>query len=164
MFAQVLRLADQLSPFESLLDQQQYLLRLKRFFNEEERPGFRRFDSFRNGAVAGDNDHLGLRREGLDRAQEREPAVMVVGQLKICQHKVVGLLLDRNSPCAQIGCRIDLKPFRPKQVPQTISDRGLIINHQDFDFSLQMSISQMGNITRTSVPSVDAASATTSPP
>jgi hypothetical protein len=89
---------------------------------------------------------------------------MIVGQLKVRQHQVVRLLLDRNSPCTQIGCRIDLKSFRPKQVPQAIGDRGLIINHQDFDFSLQMSISELGNITRTTVPSVDAASAITSPP
>src|SRR5262245_30513912 len=113
--AEALRFAEEPAPLQRLVGQQQNLVALERFFDKIISPGLRRFYGFGIAPVAGDNDHFGVGRALFDGAQQRQPALAVIGQLQVGQHQVDRLPLDGGA-CGGVTRRdLDLVTFQTQQ-------------------------------------------------
>src|SRR5262245_30201874 len=86
--AEALRFADEPTPLQGLVGEQQNLISFERLFDEIIGAGLGGLDGFGIGPVAGDDDHLGVGRALFDGAQQRQPPLAVVWKLQVGQHQV----------------------------------------------------------------------------
>jgi len=141
------------------------VIRIERLGDEVPRAGAHRANCGRHVTVGGDDDHHGRRRREL--GEDAEP--VDIRHREVEQHEVRREPFDRSERGAAIFGHIDVVPGRDQTVAHDLTDRAVVVCHQDacHQFSTIGSLRRVpsrGSTTRNSLPWPGELTTVTSPP